>query len=43
MSNEQIKKSFKPTSMPKNCGLKFMTKSYEKTYQIRANGPTYTK
>jgi len=30
ISNEEIKKSFKPTSIRKNCGLKFLPKSSEK-------------
>jgi len=31
ISNVQIKKNFKPTSIPENCELKFLSKSCEKT------------
>jgi len=31
ITNVQIKKSFKPTSIPKNCGLKLLPNSSENT------------
>jgi len=43
ISNEQIKKSFKATSIRKNCGSNFFQKVLESPYQIRENRPTYTK
>jgi len=43
ISNKQIKKSFKPTSTHKKLWDKFIPKSSESPYQIRANRPTYTK